>query len=286
MKRTWEDNATEFGALTKQGVDVRLAVLVACSVELGKGSGIDSRSEGLSDATASLNEKVSAGEFARTAGTHTDRISRHLKAWNKCAADGLCTPSSDLTPGDAANPDLVVPTVDDFKARFDASNAGARPRASRGEIVDAIVAKDGYAAKLVEAMPSEAKAEIAEALVADEGARVAIGLAHIDRDKKLYGPTRKAKEAEGDARRERLKDHGEQSILGNGPLQMAEAEIDSWLTHVEKVSYRLTTDAAENAREYGEAIRDKAALVIEIANGEISATFTDADAEALLEGGK
>ena len=31
--RTWKINATEFGALSKQGVDFRLAALVACSVE-------------------------------------------------------------------------------------------------------------------------------------------------------------------------------------------------------------------------------------------------------------
>lgn len=39
FNRTWHDNAAEFGALTCQGKDVRLAVLVACSVEKGKGTG-------------------------------------------------------------------------------------------------------------------------------------------------------------------------------------------------------------------------------------------------------
>lgn len=54
MNRTWKDNAVEFGSLTKQGYGVRLAVLVACSVE----------SVGRGNAGLGISGKVTQAEFA------------------------------------------------------------------------------------------------------------------------------------------------------------------------------------------------------------------------------
>ncbi len=57
--------------------DVRLALLVACSVEKAKpGSKIVSNN----------TIKVSATEFAEMADTTAHRILRHLEAWDKCCA--------------------------------------------------------------------------------------------------------------------------------------------------------------------------------------------------------
>jgi hypothetical protein len=88
MTRTWEDNALEFGALTKQGRDARLALLVACSVEKGKG-----QSERGSRHNNRYDEKVSAQAFAEAAGTSAPRVLRHLDAWDRIAAAGHLGPS-------------------------------------------------------------------------------------------------------------------------------------------------------------------------------------------------
>lgn len=57
--------------------------------------------------------KVSMVQFARLAGTTDTRVKRHLDAWNRAAEKGLCTPSADLSPEDATDPDLMVPGEDD-----------------------------------------------------------------------------------------------------------------------------------------------------------------------------
>lgn len=110
MSRSWQDNAAEFAALTKQGVDLRLAVLVACSVE--------KRNSAHRPATNVAGAKVSTRKFAEEAGTGNPRIARHLDAWNACAAKGWCGSSANLTPDMAANPDLRTPTPEQFAAVF------------------------------------------------------------------------------------------------------------------------------------------------------------------------
>ena len=154
--RTWEDNAHEFGALSKQGVDVRLAVLVATSVERTHA--------GRPVIGANAPIKVSARDFAEAAGTTHQRIMRHLDAWNRAAGKGLCTPSADLTPDDATDPDMLAPSEEDFKAVFTVpDNAGGRTMGNIRTAADTI-AKRGAAA-VIDALEPETVAEIARAAI-------------------------------------------------------------------------------------------------------------------------
>lgn len=93
--------------LSRQGKDVRLAVLVACSVEKGKGHGGDRRSDQRNDCYVEIDptEKVSARRFAAHADCETTapRVLRHLTAWDSLAADGLVPPAADLTPAEVRN---------------------------------------------------------------------------------------------------------------------------------------------------------------------------------------
>lgn len=87
--RTWADNAEEFAALSRQGKDLRLAILVACSVE-DRPVGRPSKSE--------IRLKVSAREFALKANTGHHRVIRHLDAWERLAEDGYVNHARFLKP--------------------------------------------------------------------------------------------------------------------------------------------------------------------------------------------
>jgi hypothetical protein len=114
MVRTWHDNAREFRALSKQGYGVRLALLVACSVEAGSAGrpARNSRSSG--------DSKVSMGAFAREAGVHESTVARYLTAWDKMVAAGWDVPRSELSPAMAD----VVDLPETFVAEFDAMPKG------------------------------------------------------------------------------------------------------------------------------------------------------------------
>lgn len=88
MQRTWQDNAEEFAALSRQGKDLRLAVLVACSVEERHTPGRHPKD----------TLKASAREFAMLANTGHHRITRHLEAWNRLADDGHVNHARFLRP--------------------------------------------------------------------------------------------------------------------------------------------------------------------------------------------
>ncbi len=118
--RGWEDNAREFGALIRQGKDVRLALLVACSVEKdqGRGNRLD-RAE----------SKVSATAFAREAGTSKDRIVRHLEAWGRLFELELVRPAQDLTPADAETYAVSEAALEAFPGVYDARQTKGLPAA-------------------------------------------------------------------------------------------------------------------------------------------------------------
>ena len=123
--RTWEVNAQEFAALTKQGKDARLALLVACSVEKGSRGG-DRKSKG------NHPLKVDATAFAGTAGTDHKRVLRHLDAWNAVAnerAGWHRLLSENLGPDDADAVNVPQGFIDrfnekDLTGRTDAQRAG------------------------------------------------------------------------------------------------------------------------------------------------------------------
>jgi len=118
MARTWEDNAQEFGALTRQGKDVRLALLAACSVV--------NRGRGRKSAVALLGDKVDATTFAARSGTTKDRVLRHLDAWNRFAPEAGLPPSTDLPPADALDLDITEKQAAQFdKVRLTAESPAA-----------------------------------------------------------------------------------------------------------------------------------------------------------------
>jgi len=94
MEPSIELDAREFGVHVRQG-EWRLGLLVARNVEPGEGQGRKLRSN-----LVSIETKISAGEFARRAGTSASRVLRYLEAWDRAAEAGHVPSSSELTPGD------------------------------------------------------------------------------------------------------------------------------------------------------------------------------------------
>lgn len=169
MTRTWQDNAHEFGALTRQGKDIRLALLVACSVERGTGQG--ARTQPRRDRA---EVKISATEFARQGGTNKDRILRHLDAWDRLAQLSHVPPAAELGPDDvdtvrlpyAATALFIAPFHDDATGEqtgvFDASKSGGRPRASAKEIAKGLAEKPDLVTAVVEAMTPDERTAFSE----------------------------------------------------------------------------------------------------------------------------
>ena len=159
MVRTWEDNAREFGALSKQGVDVRLAVLVACSVEKSPHGG-DRKSSN----SRNLIEKVTATRFAEAAGTSVPRVLRHLDAWNRASDLNHCPAADELSPADALDPELVVPDEEKFRLCYVVpENAGGR---TMGNIKTAVLTIEKRGAQaVVDALTPEQRADFTEQLI-------------------------------------------------------------------------------------------------------------------------
>src|SRR5262252_934732 len=119
--RTAEQNAVEFGALSKQGKDVRLALLAACSVEPGAGQ--ERRRSDRSDAG-----KVSASVFADRADSTQSRVMRHLRAWDKFAKATGLPKAAALKPADAVT--LVITEAQ--AAQFDTISLDSKGGAAHG----------------------------------------------------------------------------------------------------------------------------------------------------------
>jgi hypothetical protein len=131
VTRTWKDNAREFGALSKQGYGVRLALLAACSVDS------ESKAGGSSHFRPRKSDgRVTGLEFSRLAGTSNSTISQYLKKWDRMVEAGWDVPRSALTPAMAT--ELVLP--DGFVAEYEAlteERPGHR-HLSRSGMADAI----------------------------------------------------------------------------------------------------------------------------------------------------
>ncbi len=169
QNRTWKDNATEWVALGKQGKNVRLALLVACSV---KRSSSGSPEDG----------KATVTEFAELVGTTPARIMRHLDAWNEAAKQQLCPPSNGLFPQDAARLTVQVPSEEQFSSLYDASKSGGRPRASVDEITRRIDMDAAYAQRLLDSIKDSHPGLIPEQRPpADDGGIVVDDVPHTNR---------------------------------------------------------------------------------------------------------
>lgn len=77
-----------------------VARLIAASVEKSQGARSDLRSRG---------RKLTIAEASSVMSRSEKTIRAYLNAWNAAAADGLCTPSSDLTPEDGWTADMPEP---------------------------------------------------------------------------------------------------------------------------------------------------------------------------------
>ena len=108
MTRTWEDNADEYAA-KDNGEDWAFVLLVACSVELDAGHGVNDRWQVDDDKDCAVAEslgKVSAVKFAKRAGTSAKRVTRYLQAAVRAADDELIPDPDKLTPNDMSTTGL------------------------------------------------------------------------------------------------------------------------------------------------------------------------------------
>jgi hypothetical protein len=177
--RTWEDNARDFAALD-EGEGWPFAVLVACSVEKGKGNGGDRHSaQFLARGTEATKpgEKVNAETFAKAAGTSGDRVLRYLDGWNNAAAKRVVPAASRLTPESVSTVALPTKPSQSWMMPSDDGNTrkyryldtkvrptGGRPRDSKPEDAAAIIEKRGATA-VVAALSPEQQVEVAKAVI-------------------------------------------------------------------------------------------------------------------------
>jgi hypothetical protein len=169
MTRTWQDNAHEFGALTRQGKDFRLAMLVACSVYYRKGMRRPSDADILQMQNMSKTTAMAFGEAALGSKTATARVLRHLEVWNRMAAAGHVLPADALDPTDAADylgevsEEVQAAFAEAFTSMTSERPTGGRPRDSRPEDAVAIIEKRG-AEEVVKSMTSQQRAAMANAI--------------------------------------------------------------------------------------------------------------------------
>ena len=134
MKRTAQDNAREFGRITKQGYGVHLAVLVACSVEAQQGK----------RPTSATLPKLSQAAFAAEAGVSPRTVANYLDKWDRMVAAGWDVDRQNLTPDDVDTLQLS----DKFVAEFDAlavRDGGTTENGLTGKAAD--IAKNTQAMK-------------------------------------------------------------------------------------------------------------------------------------------
>ena len=178
---TWEQNAVEYGALSKQGVDVRLAALVACSVQRGTGQGKKPRN------VRNEAAKTSAQAFARKAGSTAPRILRHLDAWEQ--THGLPDPAT-LEPGDVNRIEVDESTEALFltvtRELNKAKATGGRPRDSKPEHAADIIEIRGAEA-VVEAMTDKQVQAVVTAAVRRRRAPAKAAITEVTGDPDVYG---------------------------------------------------------------------------------------------------
>jgi hypothetical protein len=159
--RTWKDNAREFGALSKQGYGVRLALLAACSVDPAARPG----QKGRFPAPARENVRVSQEEFAKTAGAAPTTIGQCLKKWDRMVDAGWKVPREKLTPAMST----VLELPDGFVAEYEAltEERPAYRHLSRAGMADAI-RSDPETAKAAAAAVLEVPETLVDSATSDQ----------------------------------------------------------------------------------------------------------------------
>ena len=106
----------------KDAAAVEVAAGIACMVKRGAGQGT-SRSQ-------DREVEVSVIEASRRLRKAEKTIRAYLDTWDRLAANGLCAPSTELTPDDLDN--LVLPSPEDWQAEWQ-GNSHSTPAPVFGE---------------------------------------------------------------------------------------------------------------------------------------------------------
>lgn len=103
-----------------------IARLIAASVETGAGHGGDRAS-----APQGALEKLGVRPAAKVMGRSDNTVRAYLNAWNAAAADGLCAPSTDLTPADGWTAEM--PDPEDWAHYWGGNSHSAKPEPTVSE---------------------------------------------------------------------------------------------------------------------------------------------------------
>ena len=98
------------------------ARLIACSVEKSKPGPKSSSPQG---------DKLGVRGAAEVMQVSAQTITAYLKAWNAAAADGLCAPSTDLTPADGCT--AGMPDPEDWAHYWGGNSHSAKPEPTVSE---------------------------------------------------------------------------------------------------------------------------------------------------------
>src|SRR5699024_3118636 len=105
----------------KAAAAVEVGAGIACMVEWAKRGPKGSTPQGV---------KLGLFEAARKLGRSDNTVRAYLDTWDRLAANGLCAPSTELTPDDLDN--LVLPSPEDWQAEWQ-GNSHSTPAPVFGE---------------------------------------------------------------------------------------------------------------------------------------------------------
>lgn len=166
--RNWRQNARDYYLLSVQGKDFRLALLAACSVNVGN----KYRSP----------QKTTITDFAMAAKTTPERVTRHLKAWDYMASRRVVPALADMKPDQSVSFQITQQMHDEFYRIYDASDSGGRPRASVDEIVARAERDSDYLNRLLNTMDNATRTSALSNLLASVDPRTLNDLVYNSRN--------------------------------------------------------------------------------------------------------
>jgi hypothetical protein len=263
VTRTAEDNAIEFGVLSKQGKDLRLALLVACSVEkVGQGKGAVAP---FLDATA----------FAKKAGTDKNRVLRHLEAWDRFAKKVKLPLAAKLTPDDATDLEITEAQAEVWETIIlDERNRGTRVTPT--SVAAAIKAKPEVAAAAVQALTDKGDVEsLSRATAAAAKNR------QVERNRKRVVSGDKKARSVADPKPQTLPEIDQAFVSQHGISDALRALVTTFPTEWNSVSDELRAD--EEYVEYLNEGFDKVAVALDMCRAMVNGSVTDDELQKLIE---
>lgn len=149
ITNTAQRNLSEAAEIEKSS-NWTIARLIASSVEASQGRRSD---------LVSQDMKFGINEAASVMGRSNKTIRAYLDAWNAAAADGLCAPSSDLTPEDGWT--AHMPDAEDWE-KYKNPNSHSAPAPAKAEKIPA------EPAVAVQSWTPEQKQEMVRQLVSED----------------------------------------------------------------------------------------------------------------------